>query len=406
MGVARNASWLMAAYAVSLLIPLLELPILTRALGQQAFGQLLFANSLAVLAAVIVEFGFSLTGSRGVVRVRHDPKALARLVADVSAAKLVLFSGAGLVVLAVIALQAGATPIPGAWTALILLNVFSMGFSPVWYYIGVERLGWVIGFEMLLRVAGLAALYALVHSPEDVLTALGIQASVGFLSTSIPFVAMARKTGLVRWRWSGALGQIRHGWHLFLFKGAQSASASIPTLMLGFVAGSQSVGAFAPAEKLVRAATALAMPVLNAMYPNRVATAGGPGGARTAAAAAAAFGLLGLLAAAVAYAWAPELVRVAFGDGYADAALLLSVLVWAIPMRVAFSALSMIWFFAREQEARVARITLASIGLTLAIGLPATWLAGEFALAAVLVGVDAMALAFLVQAMRSARRTP
>ncbi len=55
----RSMAWLTALQALAMALPLLSMPILARALGVAAFGQVMWALGLSVLAVVWVDAGLN-----------------------------------------------------------------------------------------------------------------------------------------------------------------------------------------------------------------------------------------------------------------------------------------------------------------------------------------------------------
>ena len=88
--VLSNSVWLTAAHLSGFVIPLLELPILTRALGPEVYGAVLFALSLALAFSLVVEYGFNLSASREVAVSVGDPERIAQIVGNVFLAKLII----------------------------------------------------------------------------------------------------------------------------------------------------------------------------------------------------------------------------------------------------------------------------------------------------------------------------
>lgn len=268
--IAINAAWLLLAQIGGLLIPLIELPVLARALEQQAYGQVLYALGIAMTAAIFVEFGFTFSAARRVVAAKGDRGLLGQLVADVLLAKLMLSAAVALIIVTLMLTGTGATSIPGHWFIWITLFIIAFGFSPMWYYFGVEKLMLPAMLDLALRASGLLLVILLVSTPQHAQRVLAIQATVGVCNTLIPTLLMLRRTGIGRFHLRGALTVLRESWELFLYKGAQAVMGSIASTIMGGLGGARAVGAFVPAEKLVRAATGLSGPLLNATFPHLV----------------------------------------------------------------------------------------------------------------------------------------
>lgn len=369
--VAINAAWLLLAQVGGLLIPLIELPILARALGQQAYGQILYALGIAMTAAVFVEFGFTFSAARRVVATKGDPALLGQLVADVILGKLLLSTGVGLVITIVMMTGTGATSIPGHWFIWIALFIIAFGFSPMWYYFGVEKLMLPAMLDLALRASGLSLLILLVSTPQHAQRVLAIQATVGVLNTLIPTLLMLRRTGIGRFHLRGAMKVLRESWELFLYKGAQAVMGSIASTMLGGLGGARAVGAFVPAEKLVRAATGLSAPLLNAAFPHlvRMQTNSASAAKRAVTLWLMALTLITVVFAAFTTWLAPWVVKLAFGAGYTDAVGLLRMLVWIVPLRIGSMAMAILWFIPAGLEQIASRAMMLNIALICVLAL-------------------------------------
>lgn len=353
----------MLAQIGGLFIPLIELPVLARALGQQGYGQVLYALGIALTCSVFVEFGFNFSAARSVVKMQADRRKLAQLVTNVLVAKLILSLVVYVVVTTLFLSGSGATAIPPNWFIWIFLSILAFGFTPIWYYIGIERLILPALLDLGLRATGLLFTVLLVSSPQHSQRVLIIQATVGILNTLFPTWLMLRRTGFGRINLPGAITALRESWELFLYKGAQSIMGSIASTLLGLFGGARAVGAFVPAEKLVRAASGLAAPMLNAAFPHLVRL---QSNSAHKVKKVVTLTLIALAIAAVIFAilvvWlAPWVVNLVFGLGYQDAIEILKILVWIVPLRICSMALAILWFIPIGKERVASRAMMFNI---------------------------------------------
>ncbi|PVZ85768.1 flippase [Serratia sp. S1B] len=361
--VATNTFWLMLAQIGGLFIPLIELPVLARALGQQGYGQVLYALGIALTCSVFVEFGFNFSAARSVVKAQGDRRKLAQLVTNVLVAKLILSLAVYLVVTTLFLSGSGATAIPPNWFIWIFISILAFGFTPIWYYIGIERLILPALLDLGLRSTGLLFTVLLVSSPQHSQRVLIIQATVGIINTLLPTLLMLRRTGFGRINVLGAITVLRESWELFLYKGAQSIMGSIASTLLGLFGGARAVGAFVPAEKLVRAASGLAAPMLNAAFPHMVRL---QSNSAHRAKKVISLALIAIATAAVIFSmvvvWlAPWIVNLVFGPGYQDAIEILKILVWVVPLRVCNMVLAILWFIPIGKERVASRVMMFNI---------------------------------------------
>src|SRR5260370_31240826 len=85
---------LYAVHAFNYLVPLFTLPYLARILGPAEWGALAFADAYGRFVGLVVEYGFGLSATRELARVRNDPQARGRQLAGGLRAQGLLGGGA------------------------------------------------------------------------------------------------------------------------------------------------------------------------------------------------------------------------------------------------------------------------------------------------------------------------
>ncbi|GIT52833.1 MAG: hypothetical protein Ct9H300mP15_30460 [Gemmatimonadota bacterium] len=85
---AVDAATLSAAHVLGLVVPFLTVPYLARVLRPEGFGLLLFSQSFGLWLVLVIEFGFDLSGTRIVSRIRENPTRLEEVVLGVQSAKI------------------------------------------------------------------------------------------------------------------------------------------------------------------------------------------------------------------------------------------------------------------------------------------------------------------------------
>lgn len=363
----RNSAWLTSAHLAGYAIPLLELPILTRALGPEVYGGVVFALSLALALSLVVEFGFNLSASREIARVRDDAGAIAQVVGSVLVAKLLLliliaaFCGLGILALGRPEPLAEGLIVPAA------LFVLAFGLSPFWFFQGLERMVGPIMLNLGLRVVGLGLLWIFVQDDSDGAVALYIMATAGLANTLITLVWMLRQTAFPVFSLAGGLREIRRGWHAFIYRSSNDVLMSASPALLGVASGRYQTGVFVPAEKLVKAAAGMATPVLTAFFPflsRRFSESGQVSGWPVV------FLLTGLSAlGALLLAWlAPWLIGLLAGAEFADSADLLRLFVWLIPLRVMNQSLGLAILMPLGRDRWAGYSLIASAAAAMAFG--------------------------------------
>lgn len=246
----RHAALLAAANLATMLLPLAALPLLAQRVGVHAFGQIALAQTVGMIAALLVDAGFNAesmraTGASG-LRVPLQPlldNVLARTRLALPAAALTLLGGVWV------------PGLPPAAVGLSLLQLLGTLLFAQWWLIACGRTALLLALQLAGRLAALGGIVLWVHGPQDLLLAVALQCGATALS-GLLFVAVAL---LPRAREFAALD--RHGHRGYLARVrpavgpgfAAALSSYAPQLLLGGVAGPQQVGLYAAAEKIVRA---------------------------------------------------------------------------------------------------------------------------------------------------------
>jgi O-antigen/teichoic acid export membrane protein len=398
--VVRNSTWLTAAHLAGYAIPLLELPILTRALGPEVYGGVVFALSLALALSLLVEFGFNLSASREIARVRDDPAAVARVVGNVLVAKtLLVIVIAGLCSIGFYFLG---KPEPLARDLIVptALFVLAFGFSPFWFFQGLERMVGPILLNLALRVMGLGLLWIFVRGEGDGAIALYLLAVVGLANTVITLVWMFRQTAFPVFSLAGGLQEVARGWHAFIYRSANDVLMSASPALLGMASGRYQTGVYVPAEKLVKAVAGMATPVLTAFFPflsRRFSETGRISGWPVVFLLTG-FSVVGALVLAF---LAPWLIGLLAGEAFADSVDLLRLFVWLIPLRVMNQSLGLAVLMPLGRDRWAGYSLLASAVVAMTFGF---FLSREFGakgmVAGLLAGEALLAISLLFAAFR------
>ncbi|MEX2181699.1 MAG: oligosaccharide flippase family protein [Gemmatimonadaceae bacterium] len=364
---------LLASHALGLLIPLLTVPYLARVLRPDGWGPVLVAQALVAWVGLLLEYGADLSGVRAVAAARaRAPLTVAAMRATVwgvQGAKLLLLP-AGLLLLAGVLLTLApfrAAPALAAWTAVAAL---AKGFSPLWYFLGVERLKRAIAIDTGARILAALAVFPLVRNPTDGWKVLAAQATLTLVATLWLTRTLWREApppdeGI----WSHAVDALRRGRSIFAYRVSGTIFLHGNTLLLGALAPAASVAAYGGAERVVRAAANLLEPLTRALLPrlshlreHDAAEAGRflsrllpmvIGGA-----------LLGGIGIALT---APLLVRVLLGEGYELAIPLIRVLSLLLPIVATGTAIGFYWALPAGRDRLVLGATAAAGVLTLIV---------------------------------------
>lgn len=371
--VARNAAALYIVQFVSFLVPVAEVSILARGLGIELYGQILFCQALALTGSLLVEYGFNINAAQQVAVHRKQPGALGGLFSQVMLAKLMLALPLVLLFLAAWALGLLDAYLPGGALLLFVLAYFvAFGFSPMWYFQGIERMAFPAMLDVALRLCGLAILAMAVRAPGDFYLALPILAVPPLLNTALTLYLAGRHVGRLQaaYPWE-AWRQIRQGFHFFIYRSASNLALSAVPVLLGLVAGQRAVGEFAPSEKLIKGMTSLALPFLTAVFPffARELKPVGEGAIsyRKPVLVIALIGALALVGSAVGLWLGPWVLDALLGTHVPESLSVFYVLIGLVPLRIVNQSIALVLLIpagrAKSSSYAISFFSIAALGL-------------------------------------------
>ncbi|MEB0203936.1 oligosaccharide flippase family protein [Pseudomonas sp. CCC3.1] len=340
----KNVSLLFVAQLVSYLIPILEIPILARALGVDEYGHILLIQTSALLCSLVVEYGYSLSGSRQVALCAGEKSLLSKIYNEITSAKIILTTG--MVVLSFVVLSVTKVDIKLQAALWGYLYFFAFGFSSIWLFQGLEKITFPVVFEVCLRFVGLLMLFMFISQPEDASKALMIMSSFSVLNTVVGFYLVYRVVGGFSFTIRGGIKQIKDGFHSFLYKSSNNIMMSAGPALVGAMCGQAAVAKFAPAEKIIKASIGLVGPVLIGLYPylSRKLSQSTPLNLKFSAFIVTGLFFAGVVGGGLIFVLGDYLISLMLGPGFEEAIVILRIFVFVIPFRMMNQAMGLTIF--------------------------------------------------------------
>ncbi len=269
MSVRSNVIALYVLHGANYILPLVTLPYLLRVLGAENFGRIAFAQALIAYFVVLSNYGFNLSATRHVARIRESPGELSRFIFSVMLIKTCLMLVGFLILVGIV----WAVPDwrADSWLYLVtFLTVLGGVIFPVWLFQGLERMRHITILSLSARLVTVIAIFVFVREAQDYRLAAGIQASAGVLAGLAALLVMPRLVTLT-WEvpaWADIRETLSDGWDLFVSNVAINLYSSSNVFILGLLASPLAVGYFAAGDKLVRAVAGLLSPLSQAFFPH------------------------------------------------------------------------------------------------------------------------------------------
>lgn len=264
----HNVAALTLVQAASYLFPLVTIPYLTRMLGVESFGKVVLVQSLMALAAIVVDYGFSLSAVRTIAAVHKDKAAVSRIYTATLCSQALLYGVCLLLAISGLLLAPMDDADRHAYVAGALMAATGVA-STQWLFQAFEQLKVYSMLQIGGRALSLPLLFLLVDGPEDVVGAV-VFGNLGALLANGFAIHWAHRKQMVQWSRPGKAdlhGALTTGFPIFTSKIATSVFQNSGVLVVGAVAGNSAAGLYALADKIRKTAQSLLQPVTQALYP-------------------------------------------------------------------------------------------------------------------------------------------
>jgi PST family polysaccharide transporter len=257
-------------YVLNYALPLLTLPYLSHVLGPAGLGTIGYAQSIAQILLVIVDFGFGLSSARKVAVHLEEPDVVNKIYWATTIAKGVLAAACSLI----LALFAFAVPMSHDERIASLMGaliIWGGVITPYCLFEGVQRrLPTLYGMLLATRAVLLVPLFLFVKSSSDVVIAAVLQYSPTFVSGLLLATLMIYRRKIsfkVRVHYSEVISEAKDACHIFLGSAMTSVYVYANVVLLRAISGTGAVGYYVAAERLTNALRQFTAPAIQTFFP-------------------------------------------------------------------------------------------------------------------------------------------
>lgn len=273
--VTKNFFYLGLVQGSNFILPLIAIPYLVRVLGDENYGIVLFAQSIALYLVLLTDYGIETYGTKEIALVRDDSEKLNRTFSALMSLKSILF----LVSLALLAIAIFHPKLFEIKEAILLSLgiVVSNLLFPLWYYLGTEKMKLISILNISAKAIFTGLIFVFVKEKDDFDITLALH-SVGYIVAGIASVLILRqlKVKFIKPSFSEIWLHAKNSFWYFLSRLAGNLFTFSNVFILGMLSPAASVGAavadFGIAEKLFRALQGMYDPIVKSLYPNMVKT--------------------------------------------------------------------------------------------------------------------------------------
>lgn len=267
----ENFSYLALLQIVNILVPLVLYPYLITHLGTEKYGLVVFAQSIILYLAIIINFGFNIFATKEVAINKDNRNNLSSIVSIVLVIKIILF----LFVLLVLSVLVFSIPSLYEYWYLYYLAIGMLiyeVFVPIWYFQGVEKMRYITIINVISRFIFAGFILIFVNKSQDfwkvpMFNLIGF--SVGG-AISMYIIFFIHKISFVKPTVRNLKTYISGSFPFFIALLSRDSYVRASPIIVGTFIGLKEVAYFDLAEKILSALKSFIAIVSQTIYPKIV----------------------------------------------------------------------------------------------------------------------------------------
>ncbi|MCU7999955.1 oligosaccharide flippase family protein [Shewanella sp. SM95] len=251
---------------LGLLIPIITMPILTRALGPSQYGVYMLILTILYFGHTIIDYGTQYTAVRALANHRDNPHEVSCIYQHTQGLRLflcILYS------LGAISYSLFLSFDNAAIYMLFASSTYLLGYAltPLWFFQGIGEVARAMKVSIVIKLVNLLVIIFAIHSPEDliiVIASLCIPMLLGGIYLS--YLASV-KYGVALPTFSRLRRSFYEGRDVFIGLLAPNFYNAVPTIALGSMYPPAEFAKFAIATRLASVIVTLQNVIAKAAYP-------------------------------------------------------------------------------------------------------------------------------------------
>lgn len=252
---------------VNMVLPLVTLPYLIKVVGLEKYGCYSVVFSMLQFSIMLSSYGFNFSTTKKIAQNRSD-KTLVNAIFNATLACRFLIAIGVFAIMFIICIVV----YDKQYRIMYLLGVgMVIGdiLNPTWLFQGMERMKYMTIINLIAKLTFTIFIFFSIRAEHDYLK-ITLYNSFGYLISGIASLMIASVSFKIKIdvpQKHHIISQFKEGWYLFLTTVSMGLYRNSNIFILGFFVSNVMIGAYASAEKIIKAVQAITTPVTTALFP-------------------------------------------------------------------------------------------------------------------------------------------
>jgi O-antigen/teichoic acid export membrane protein len=246
--ITKNLMYNLLLQVVTLFMPLITVPYVSRILGKDGIGVYSYTLSIAQYFVILGTLGISMYGNRQIAYVRNDKEKMSKTFWTIVFLKIITTS----IALIVYLIFFGFNEKYGNVYLIQSINILAATIDISWLYMGLEDFKKTVTRNLLVKLIGVTCVFLFVKSYNDIYIYITINALMAMIGNLVMWMYVPKTILWVRIELPDILEHFIPTLRLFIPQIAIQVYAVLDKSMLGILANTSEVGLYDQSEKIVK----------------------------------------------------------------------------------------------------------------------------------------------------------
>ncbi|MFW2502041.1 flippase [Clostridium diolis] len=246
--IAKNFIYNLLLQIVTLFMPLITVPYVSRILGKEGVGVYSYTLSIVQYFVIFGSLGVSMYGNRQIAYVRDDKEKMSNTFWSITFLKLITT----IISLLVYILIFGFNKEYGNIYLIQSINIIAATIDISWLYMGLEDFKKTVTRNLIVRIIGVICIFIFVKTYDDLYKYISINVLMSILGNLVMWMYIPSTVLKVKVKFSDIIGHIIPIVQLFIPQVATQIYLVLDKTMLGTMASTGEVGLYEQSEKIVK----------------------------------------------------------------------------------------------------------------------------------------------------------
>lgn len=268
--VAMNTTMLMIFHIAKIVFPFVTLPYLTRVLSTDAYGVVTYVKTVMTYLQVFVDFGFVLSATKDIVKVRNNNDKIGLVIGDTLVARGIL-GIIGFIVVIVLSFMLPILRENLIYTLLSYLVVFISIFLMDFLFRGIERMQVITIRFIIMKLISTLLTFVLIKNDSNLLLIPTLDLASSFIAILWVFHEVKKLRLSIRIsHLNKAFKSIKESFVYFLSDVASTSFNAFSTIIVGLCLTKTDIAYWGICMQIIGTIQACYTPLSGGIYPEMI----------------------------------------------------------------------------------------------------------------------------------------